>query len=144
MNKSSPILPSLSENGWVKSSKDILAYNLAHYILSDAAQSIAYKGNIINLPETYYLHINDPISMASAIKSDLERLLGRYFVSTDVVTDIKEINAKNFAILIYAAVIDDENIKHELTRITEVNSSGVRNIIEMNNYGDGLSYLGSV
>lgn len=137
-------IPSLTEEGWVKSSKNILAYNLAHYILSDAAQSIAFHGNIINLPETYYLHINDPISMASAIKSDLERLLGRYFISTDVVTDIKEINAKNFAILIFASVIDNENIKHELTRVTEVSSSGIRNIIEMNNYGDGLSYLGSI
>lgn len=137
-------IPSLTEEGWVSSSKDVLAYNLAHYILSDAQQSIAYKGNIINLPETYYLHINDPIGMASAVKSDLERLLGRYFISTDVVTDIKEISSKSFAILIYASVIDKENIKHELTRVTEVSSSGVRNIIEMNNYGDGLSYLGAI
>ena len=137
-------IPSLTEEGWVKASKDILAYNLAHYILSDAAQSIAYHGNIINLPETYYKYINDPDGMATAIKNDLERLLGRYFVSTDVITEVKEITSKNYAILIYASVIDNENTKHELTRVTEVNSLGVRNIIEMNNYGDGMNYLGSI
>jgi hypothetical protein len=137
-------IPSLSEEGWVKTSKDVLSYNLAHYILSDAAQSIAFHGNIINLPETYHLHINDPMGLASAIKTDLERLLGRYFISVDVTTDIKEINPKNYAILIYAAVIDDDNIKHELTRVTETNTSGVRKILEMNNYGDGMSYLNAM
>jgi hypothetical protein len=137
-------IPSLSEEGWVKSSPDVLAYNLAHYILSDAAQSITFQGNIINLPETYYLNINNPVGMASAIKTDLERLLGRYFVSVDVTTDVKEIAPKNYAILIYAAVIDDENIKHELTRVTDTGVGGVRRILEMNNYGDGIGYLNAL
>lgn len=137
-------IPSLTEEGWITSSKDTLTYIIAHYILSDAMQSIAYKGNVINLPETYYKNINDPTGMASGVKSDLERLLARYFVSVDVVTDVKELNSKQFAILIYASVIDKDNIKHELTRITEANSAGIRNIVEMNNYGDALSYLNSI
>lgn len=144
MTKSSQAIPSLSDNGWVTSSKDILAYSLAYYILSDAAQSIAFHGNIINLPETYFKHINNPEDMASAVKSDLEKLLGRYFVSADVITEVKEITAKSFAILIYASVIDSENIKYELTRVTEVNSSGIRKIIELNNYGDAKHYLNSL
>lgn len=137
-------IPSLTEEGWVTSSKDILAYNLAHYILSDAAQSIAFHGNIINLPETYYKNINNPDDMAAAVKMDLERLLGRYFVSVDVTAKAKEITNKKFAILIYASVIDSENVKHELSRISEVNSAGIRNIIEMNNYGDAMHYLNSL
>lgn len=137
-------IPSLTEEGWVTSSKNILAYNLAHYILSDAAQSIVFHGNIINLPETYFKYINSPQDMASAIKSDLEKLLGRYFVSTDVTTEVREINAKNFAILIYASVIDSENIKYELTKVTEANSSGIRNIIDMNNYGEGMNFINSI
>lgn len=138
------VIPSLTEEGWVTSSKDILAYNLAHYILSDAAQSIAYHGNIINLPETYYKHMNNPDNMADAIKTDLERLLGRYFPETDVTTEVRELSAKSYAILIFASVIDTENIKHELARVTEANSSGIRNIIEMNNYGDAMHYLSSL
>lgn len=138
------IIPSLTEEGWITSSKDTLTYAIAHYILSDAMQSIAYKGNVINLPETYYKYINDPDGMASGIKSDLERLLGRYFISTDVVTEVKELTTKQFAILIYASVIDKDNIKHELTRITEANSAGIRNIVEMNNYGDAVNYFNSI
>lgn len=138
------IIPSLTEEAWITSSKETLAFVISYYILSDAMQSIAYKGNIINLPETYYKYINDPVSMASAIKSDLERLLGRYFVTTDVVTDVKEMTAKQYAILIYATVIDKDNIKHELTKITEINSTGIKNIINMSNYGDGVNYLKSI
>jgi len=144
MSNKNAVIPSLTQEGWITSSKDTLAYVLAHYILSDAQQSIAYRGNVTNLPETYYLHINDPTAMASAIKSDLERLLGAYFVTSDVVTDVKELTAKKYAILIYATVIDKDNIKHELTRITEANSAGIRNIIAMNNYGDGLAHLNSI
>lgn len=138
------IIPSLTEEGWITSSKDTLTYLIAHYILSDAMQTIAYKGNVINLPETYYKNINDPDGMASGVKSDLERLLGRYFITTDVVTEVKELTSKQFAILIYASVIDKDNIKHELTRITEANSAGIRNIVEMNNYGDAVNYLNSI
>jgi len=134
-------IPSLTEEGWVLDSKSILAYNLAHYILSDAAQSIAFHGNIINLSETYYRHMNNPQDMTSAIRTDLERLLGRYFASVDITTEMKEITPKNFAVLIYASVIDNENIKHELIRVTEANSSNIREVIEMNNYGDAMSYI---
>lgn len=143
-NLSVVAIPSLTEEGWVISSKDILAYNLSHYILSDAAQSIVFHGNIINLPETYFKYINSPQDMALAIRSDLEKLLGRYFTSVDVITEIKEITSKNFAILIYVSVIDNENIKHELTRVTEANSTNIRKIIQMNNYGDAVNYLQSV
>lgn len=135
------VIPSLSLDGWVTSSKDILAYNLSHYILSDAAQSIAFQNNIINLPETYYKHINNPIDMANAVKIDLEKILSSYFVSVDVTADTKEISAKKYAILIYASVIDGDNIKHELSKITEINTSGIRKIIDMNNYGDARQYL---
>lgn len=140
----SGVLPSLSHEGWITSSKSILAYNIAHYILSDAGQSIAFQGNIINLPETYYKNINDPDAMAVAVKSDLESLLGRYFVSVEVQTAAKEITNKKFAILIFATVIDKDNVKHDISRITEINSASLRKIIEINNFGEGLNYLRSI
>lgn len=138
------VLPVLSEQGWLNNSKDILAYLISYYILSDAAQSIVFQDNIINLPETYYKNINDPDGMSTGIKTDLDKLLSRYFVNVDVVTQAKELDSKKYAILLYVSVIDSDNIKHELTKITEINSSGLRQIINMNNYGDGISYLQSL
>jgi len=138
------VIPSLTQEGWVTNSKDKLAFLLSYYILSDAAQSISFQNNIINLPETYYKNINNPDQMSFDVKNDLDKLLSRYFVNVDIVTEIKEIDNKKFAILIYASVIDDDNIKTELTKITEINSSGLKNIIDVNNYGSGLSYLNSL
>ena len=138
------VIPSLSENGWVANSKDMLSNLMSYYILSDAAQSIAFQDNIINLPETYYKYINDPDGMASGIKEDLDKLLSRYFVSVDVLTSVREIDNKKFGILLYVAVIDKDNIKTELSKITEINSLGLRKVIDVNNYGDGISMLNSL
>ena len=138
------IIPSLSEMAYVTSSSDILSHLISYYILSDAAQSITFQDNIINLPETYYKNINDPDGMMSGIKNDLDKLLSRYFVNVDVITQVKELSSKKYAILLYVAVIDEESIKTELTKIAEINSSGLRKILAMNNFGDGASYLNSI
>lgn len=138
------VIPSLSESGWITSSKDILSAVMAHYVLSDAAQSIAFQDNIINLPETYFKFINDPDGMNNAIKSDLDKLLSRYFINVDVETKVKELDSKKYAILLYVAVIDLDNIKTELANIAEISSSGLRKILSMNNFGDGLSYINSL
>jgi hypothetical protein len=138
------VIPSLSESGWITSSKDILSSVMSYYILSDAAQSISFQDNIINLPETYFKFINDPEGMTNAIKSDLDKILSRYFVNVDVETKVKELDNKKYAILLYVAVIDDESIKTELSNVAEISSSGLRKILSMNNFGDGLSYLNSI
>lgn len=138
------MIPSLSELAYVTSSKDILSHLISYYILSDAAQSITFQDNIINLPETYYKNINDPDGMMSGVKDDLDKLLSRYFVNVDVITQVKELSSKKFAILLYVAVIDEESIKTELTKVAEINSAGLRKILAMNNFGDGAAYLNSI
>lgn len=137
-------IASLTEEGWVQSSKNILAYILSYYILSDAGQTIAFQGNLINLPETYYKYLNDPQGMASAVRTDLERLLSAYFIHIDITVQAKELDKKHYAILLYASVVDAEGTKHELSKITEINSAGLRSIIDTNNYGDGLVHLNSL
>lgn len=144
MAKPLKVLPVLSEKGWVTDSKDILHYLISYYILSDAAQSIAYQNNITNLPETYYKYINDPEEMAIGVKNDLDRLLSRYFASVDVETEAKELDNKKYAILLYVSVMDYDNVRHELARVTTIDSSGLRKIINVNNYGNGLAYLQSL
>lgn len=138
------VIMSLSQSAYVTSSVDILSHLMSYYILSDAAQSIAFQDNIINLPETYYKNINNPEDMRAGIKDDLDKILSRYFVNVDVETRTKELSVKKYAILLHVAVIDSDNIKTELTKVTEINSAGLRKILAMNNLGEGLSYLASI
>ncbi len=134
-------IPSLTEEGWVTDSLAKLAFIMSYYILTDIAQTIAFQGNIISLPYTYYRYINEPSKMAHTVKQDLENLLNRYFPIVDVIVKAKEKTKKEYAILIYAAVIDNNGKKYDLTRVAEVNTEGYRRIISMNNYGDGEAYL---
>ncbi len=138
------VIPSLTEEGWITDSKKMLDYILSYYILSDSMQSLAYQSNIINLPATYYKNINNPDGMMTDVRQDLEKLLTNYFVTIDVVVDIKELTLKSYAILIKVAVIDSDNNKVELSKITELNNSKSRKVISFSNYGSALDMLNAL
>lgn len=138
-------IPSISENGWITNSKKILDYLLGYYILTDVGQSYLFINQLTSLPKTYYENINDPDGMAAAVKSDLDKILTQYFDTVEVQTLAKQItNTNQYAILIYASCIDSDGQKIELARITQIDSSVSRKIVEISNYGDGVSYLNSL
>lgn len=138
------VIGSLSEQGWITDSSKILNSVVSYYILTDSAQSLVFQNNLINLPQTYYLYINDPDAMSAAIKTDLDKLISRYFQSVDVTTEVKPLSDSKYAILLYVSVIDDENTKIDLSKVVEINTTGLRKVIEVNNYGDGLQTLLSI
>jgi len=140
----SKVIASLSDQGWVFDGPKTLNALLSYYILTDAGQSLVFQNNLINLPQTYYKYINDPQAMANAVKNDLDKLLGRYFQSVDVLTQAKATTDSKYAILIYATVVDENNTKINLARVTEIDSTGLRKILEVNNYGDAQSMLSSL
>lgn len=138
------VVASLSDVGWADSPDTILSKLLGYYILTDAAQSITFQGNLINLPETYYLFLNDPTGMAVRVKEDLDKLLSRYFESVDVSTEAVMDTESRYGIVLYASVITDKGVKVSLGKVVEMESSGVKRVIDINNYGDGLSALSSL
>lgn len=129
-------MASLSEQGWVSDGKTILANVVSNYLLTDAAQSLLFSGSIISLPQTYYLHIHDPDAMASAVNSDLTRLLSYYFAQVDVSAIAKQLSGKQYAVALKVSVISDEGVRYDLARIMEIDSDSLRKIIELANYGD--------
>lgn len=137
-------IASISEQGWINDPSIILNYAFTCYMLTDAAQTLVYQNNLISLPYTYHLYINDPEQMAIAMQSDLTKLLQRYFQQVDVRTQAKEISGKHYAVLLSAAVMTEQNEKIELSKVMEIDSNNLRKIIEVNNYGDGQDLLGNL
>lgn len=135
---------SLSDQGWVQDSKKLLNLAVSYYILTDGGQSLVFQGNLINLPYTYFLYINEPDLMANTVKSDLDKLLSRYFSIVDVETETKLIREGEYGILLYASVIDDSGVKIELSKVVEMSTEGLKRVIDVNNYGDGKAMLGSL
>jgi len=117
----SATIASLSEQGWIQDPSKILNFIISYYILSDVAQSVCYQDNIINLPETYYKFINDPDGMGSAVKSDLDKLVSKYFDTIDINVSVKALTDAEYGILLSVSVIDKDGNKIELTRIADIN-----------------------
>ena len=137
-------IASISEQGWVTDSSKILNYAISYYILTDNAQSLVFQDNLINLPYTYFRYINQPEQMSNEIKSDLDKLLSRYFSIVEVETSVKKISESRYAILLYCTVVDSDNNRIELSKVVDINTSGLRKVIEVSNYGDGISALNSI
>ena len=135
------VIPSLSDLGWVSDPETVLSQLLGYYILTDGGQSIAFQGNLINLPETYYQFINDPTGMSVKMKNDLDTLLSRYFESVEVNTDIQTLSESKFGILLFASVITKDGQRVSLGRVIDMDSTGVRTVVDINNYGDGIAAL---
>ena len=135
------VIGSLSDLGWVDNSETLLSKLLGYYILTDSAQSVIFQNNLINLPQSYYEYINDPQGMATRIKNDLDTLLSRYFSMVEVETEAVAKTDSVYGILLYATVVDDKGIKVNLGKVAEISSTGVTKVININNYGDGLSQL---
>jgi len=137
----SKVIASLSDLAWVDSPETILSKLLGYYILTDAAQSVIFQGNLINLPQTYYQYINDPDGMATQIRIDLDKLLSRYFEAVEIITEAVAKTESIYSVLIFATAISSDGVKVSLGKVTELSSSGVSRVIDINNYGDGLGLL---
>lgn len=137
-------IASLSDQGWISDPKTILSYVVTSYMLTDAAQTLTFEGNIKSLPATYYLHINDPVSMASAMSSELTVLLLNYFSQVDVNAEAKEINDKHHAIVLQVSVMTQEGERVDLAKLMEIDTQNLRKVIDLNNYGDALSMLSNM
>lgn len=135
------VVGSISEQGWITDSGKMLDSLVSYYILTDNMQTLAFQGNLINLPVTYYKYINDPDGMAAEVKSDLDKLLSRYFISVDVETEAKPITGSKYGILLFVSVIDESNVKIDLSKVVQIDTGGLRKVINVSNYGDGLSLL---
>lgn len=134
-------IASLSEQGWVSDPRAILSYVITSYMLTDAAQTQVFTNNIKSLSQTYYLHINDPDAMASAMISDLTSSLSYYFANVEVNARAKEITSKYYSIVLQVSAITDEGERIDLAKTMEIDSGNLRKVININNFGQGQSAL---
>ena len=134
-------IASLSEQGWVSDPKNILNYVVTSYLLTDAAQTLTFQGNVKSLSETYYKFINDPQALAQAMVSDLTTLLNYYFANVDADATAKAINGKHYAVVLSVSVLTDKGERFDLARLMEIDTTSLRKVININNFGEGQSAL---
>lgn len=135
---------SLSDQGWIDDPRAILDYILICYLLSDVGQTLIFKGNIVSLPYTYHLYINEPEKMATAMNQDLVTMITREFPQADVKCAAKKIEGSQYAILVKAAAITAANERIELAKVMEISSDNLRKIIQTTNFGDAQTVFNNL
>jgi hypothetical protein len=136
------VLPTLDTDGFVHQSQAMLDYLLSYYILTDAAQSILFKDSLISLPKTYAKYIDDADGFAIGIKSDLNVLLQKYFKIVDVQTSAyKNDKTKGYYVVMSASVIDDNNHRYDVSKVTYIYKSKSLKIFNFNNYAAAKAYV---
>jgi hypothetical protein len=141
-----PVIPSLSTDGWVSSPEKILDLLISYYILTDYRQTYLYAGNLLSLAHRYHKTEGDPDQLASQVSTDLRSLLGRYFTSADVSTRVvrNAIDTNVHTVLIAASVISDAGKRYELNKITQLLNSKAKYILDFNNYGAAAERFKSI
>ncbi len=134
-------IPSLSEQGWITDPYKILNNAVSYYLLTDVSQSLVFQNNLTSLSYTYYRFINDPDGMASQVTIDLERVLGRYFPQVEVTVDTKALTETRYGLLVYVSVLTNDNTKVNLSKVVDMSTSGLRRVLNVNNFGDGQQLL---
>ena len=81
------VVPALSADGWVQSSKERADYLLSHFYLSDYSQTHLYTGNVSSLSYLMTTYGHDKY----LLQTNLQRTLQDYFVRynfKNVIVDI--------------------------------------------------------
>lgn len=132
------VLPSLSQDGWVSSTKEKLDYLMSHFFLSDYSQTFLYTGYVASLSYILQANQNKMIDTKNAVINTLTDYLSRYKF-TDVVVDVgikeEELNSSRQIMSIYISVTDHENKSHTFSSVIETNDSKFSKVIQLNNEG---------
>lgn len=127
--------PSLSEDGWVKSSVKIADKLLCDWFESDFSQSYLYSGLISSLPYIIQNKQGNVAATADEVRLNLTAYFRRYF--NDVVVESTDNtsadNPSKGSITLYIKFTDSEGSEYVIGRLFEIADMAVTKIIDLNN-----------
>ena len=118
-----PAIPSLSVNGWIKDSRNILLKLYEYFLTSEFSQSNIYLNEIASL-KYIIKKSNNPDEIVVIIKETLETMYTRYFQSVIVTVDYELVDSTD-VYKINIDVIDDENKTYSLNRETSITKNNI-------------------
>lgn len=129
-------VPSLSMAGWVSGPAEKLDKLLSYYFVSEHSQSNLYRGQVKSLPKDIQMYGNDPLSLTTIMRDNLQFLLMPYFdhVTVDVTTDRPNpTDPSRLHVMVDIVVVQDgqrysagrelQTLNGTLTRIIDINNN---------------------
>lgn len=131
-----PMLPSLSEEGWVTAGDRIADRILSHIFETDASQSVLFEGNILSIPDIIARNNGNARSIANELKYKLTDLYNLYFNSVSVTIDLREIESNKFNMSVHITCMDRTNSRLiNVGRLAEYMDTTLARVVRVNNYG---------
>lgn len=129
------MLPSLSEDGWVKSTQQLADYMLTHFFLSEKSQTFLYGSSVSSLQFIIQDNAGNMLNTVTAVQTALTTYFGRYF--TNVVADCNSndinVNGTSVNLNIFVSFTDSDGISYSLGKIVTVADAKIKTFATINN-----------
>lgn len=130
-------VPTLSTDGWVRSSTSKADFLMAHFLESEKSQTAFYGGKVASFQWILQQYSGDIILTVQNTRETLAEYFGRYFADVKVNVDQKPEtpNSPKIIMTIDMNFTDDQGIEYSLNRVIDILDSKFVKVISNNNTG---------
>lgn len=136
---SNPIIPvpTLSLDGWVKSTAEKADYLISHFYLSERSQTFLYLREVASMQWIVQETQGDPSSTCKLLREEISKYFGRYFtnVTVDATFSHDPPNSGKIAIRFFVSFTDNFDKEFILSRLVNILNSKIETISKINNTG---------
>ena len=130
-------VPTLSDRGWVRSAQEKLDFVIAHFFEAENNQSYIYHGNVVSLQSLIHDSGQDMLGLAISIRTQLERILNRYFEAALAEVSTVDYNGDSsggVTFRVYAKVVQ-EGKEYSVGQLFRLLNSRFSQVTQLNNNG---------
>lgn len=138
-------VPTLSAQGWVKSSAEKADSLMAHVYVSDKKQTALYGNNVTSIQAIVQKYGHDIIALTQQLRLELSTYLQRYYDTVNVdVRSTENVEAGiatgAYTLSIYCLVTEDGK-QYSFGRLLQISNSKLEKVFSLNNDGEVLNEL---
>lgn len=129
------VVPTLSLDGWVKSTAEKADYLMAHFFEAEYSQTQFYRNSVASFPWIIQNNQGDMPKTTRALQETLTLYFSRYFSQVVVQSSYKSIteNSSQIQLNIYVSFVDHDNKEFSLARLVDVVDSKLSRVLTINN-----------
>lgn len=128
-------VPTLSEDGWVKSTEERADYLFSHFFVAEYSQTFLYTSQVASFPYIIQKNQGRPDEAAEELKNTLTIYFSRYFNSVESEVSYEEVPPKSGKVRInlYLSFKDETGKEFKLARAADILNSKLVKVLDIVN-----------
>lgn len=129
------VVPTLSEDGWVKTTEERADYLFAHFFVSEYSQTALYERAVASFPYIIQKNQGSITNTISELRQVLQSYFSRHFtnVKADAVANEDPPKSGKFRINLHVSFTDEDGKEFALAKVANVLNSKLVNVLNINN-----------